>query len=454
MVRGWLLRAGPVVKSLQRQKALEEQSLWGEAARARGQLAGDLKGTAAIVARSKGRAKEGTGVGVVAHGRGVGGGDPREIGVVGDEYSEQAGKGESPPRGASLSGATCADDLDRVVAVLCLLGGQFEGLYPGARVLCRLPPEEGVSSDPLSGWKDSPAVEVTVLRLGLSGTEPRRIDVEPRGEDISSSGKSVVDDVSASGRGTVGSPQVRRQQQQQPVAVRAACPVFSASLVPRRPGCGSPQDFYEGLSDEVYAGGLAAAVVAREVIRAERLQQQQGQMELERERQSVSARLEHARLGSVSREHGRSSGISSLRGPPAPVFIPDTREPAELFLPTVDGGDSGGSASTSRRQQQQQQRRRRQRPASRRQELVSVGVSRKDRGSAPHVVTVPVDSVELLRTEVPQALLETLTSHVEDILPGLKAMLEAETAFKGEHSEAELAKVLYGSVFFSGGYGA
>lgn len=443
VVRGWLLRAGPVVKSLQRQKVLGEQNLWEEAARARKQsLADDPEGEPATAVRPCRQAKKGTGVNV-ADGRGVGDGGQREVGFGGDGGLGPVVKGVSSPRGASPLGAISADDLNRVVAVLCLLGGRFEGLHPGARVLCRLPPEESVS-DPLDGWEDTPAVEATVLRLGLSGAKlPRIDDVERRAKGMSSSGEPVVDSVSASGRSSRDESSQARQQQQQPpppLTLPGACPVFSASLVPRRPGCGSRQEVYAGLSDEAYAGSLAAAVVAREVIRddrarlLQRYQQQQQQLELERERdsQSVLARLEHARLGSVSREHGRSNGFSLLRREPrAPVM----REPPGLFLPSGDGG--GASASTSRqkhhRHQHHPHHQQRQRPKG--QELVSLGVSRKDHGSAPHAVTVPADSVALLRKKVPQALIKTLTSHVEEMLPGLKAMLEAETVFRGEQSK-------------------
>lgn len=62
-----------------------------------------------------------------------------------------------------------------------------------------------------------------------------------------------------------------------------------------------------------------------------------------------------------------------------------------------------------------------------------MGLSRDDPGVAPvpHAFTVPVDSVTLVHTGVPGALVRTLTSYVPEFLPGLKAMLEAETVFRG-----------------------
>ncbi|CAN0512376.1 unnamed protein product, partial [Ectocarpus sp. 12 AP-2014] len=67
------------------------------------------------------------------------------------------------------------------------------------------------------------------------------------------------------------------------------------------------------------------------------------------------------------------------------------------------------------------------------EELVTVGFSRDDRGVAPspRVFTVPVDSVTLVHKGVPGALVRTLTSYAQEFLPGLKAILEAETTFRG-----------------------
>lgn len=417
VVRRWLPRAGPVVKSLQRRKVLEEQHLWEEAARARSQQAGDPEGAAAAVAavRSNGHANEGTELDAADHG-GVEDGDvgQREVNV--DDPAGQTAEGGSPPlRGAAL-GAFSAGDLDCVVAVLCLLGGQFEDLYPGARVLCRLPLKENVTDSP-DGWEDSPTAEATVLRLGLAGANLPRVDVERRSKDISSSGDPLVDGVFACGGDRVENAQAR-QQHQQLAQVRAARPVFAASLVPRRHGRTRPEDFYEGLSDEAYASGLAAAVVAREFFRAdrERLQQQQQQLELEleREHQSVSARLERSRLRSVSCGHGRDGGFSSVRREP---HTPLVGESSELLPRADDGGNGGGDTATVA-------------PTSK--QLVVLGALRHSRGSAaPRTVTVPVDSVTLLRKEVPQALIKTLTPYVEEFLPGLEAVLEAETVFQG-----------------------
>lgn len=62
---------------------------------------------------------------------------------------------------------------------------------------------------------------------------------------------------------------------------------------------------------------------------------------------------------------------------------------------------------------------------------MTVGVSREDGRPATHAVTVPTDGLTLVRKGVPQALTRKLTSHVEEFLPGLEAMLEAETVFRG-----------------------
>lgn len=412
VIRRWLRRAGPVVDSLQRQKALEEQNLWVEAEVARKQrVAGGRQGMdATSAARENGHAKSGPlGELSVAELR-ARGKDQRDESVQ-DSIGQSLG-GASDLGGAPL-GAVAVDSLDCVVAVLCLLGGQVEGLHPGAKVLCRLPPEQR-PSNALSGWEDNPTVEATVLRLVPSGPKPPRGDVGRLNKDVgSSSDDPPVDDTPASRETRVESSEAPQQ-----VAVQAARPVFSSRLVLSPPGCNRPMGIYEGLS------GDAVATAASDFLRPDpdRLLQLQ---QLAQQRQDIALRVENARFGMVNRRHGHGGG---REGTGRECRTPIVREP-DNSLPSGGGGGGCVSAPSTPQQQRQQQ----QQPVSACKESVTVGVSREDRASTPHAVTVSIDRVTLVRKGVPQVLMKTLTPHVEEFLPGLKAMLGAETEFQGAY---------------------
>ncbi|CAM9323533.1 unnamed protein product, partial [Ectocarpus fasciculatus] len=369
-----LQRARPIMESLQRHKTLEETRLWAEAERARVQLGGDREGaTSAAVINERDEAEP------------------------------------TPPS---------ADGVDRLMAVLSLLGGQFEDLYPGARVLCRLPPGES-SSDFPGGWEDRPTVEATVLRLPFSGTKPPGGQSKPVGDprtDETTSADGGIGD--GAGRTGVENAEAERQMTSR---------VFSARLLPRPAGCARPLDVYEGLPDEGFARGAeASAAVARQVHERRRLERQQRLMQ---EHRALSLRMQGARFGRVSRPHGQ--GRTHVGGEQP---LPDIGQSTLLSrsgtgdetVAMADDPTGGGSASASSSP-------RRQRRISGCKQLVTVGFSRDDPGvaSVPHTFTVPVDSVTLLHKGVPGALVRTLTSYVPEFLPGLKAMLEAETVFRG-----------------------
>lgn len=406
IVRRWLRRAAPVVDSLQRQKVLEEQNLWVEAEVARKQqVAGGRQGTdATSAARENGQAKSGP---LVEHNVAevrAGGKDQRDESVE-DSIGQSFG-GASTLEGAPL-GAVSVDSLDCVVAVLCLLGGQVEGLYPGARVLCRLPPEQR-PSDVLSGWEDNPTVQATVLRLVPSSPKPPRGDVERHNKDVGSSfDDPPVDDTPNSGGTRIESPEMPQQ-----AAVQVARPVFSSRLVLSPPGCNSPMGIFEGLSgDEVVA----------DVLRADQDRLLQLQQQLAQQYQDIALRVQNARLGVVDRiRHG-----DGRAGTGRECRTPGVRE-SDNVLPS--GGGGGGCVCALSTPQQQQQ------PVSACKESVTVGVSREDHRSTPHTVTISIDRVTLVRKRVPQGLVKTLTPHVQEFLPGLTAMLGAETAFQGAYS--------------------
>lgn len=62
-------------------------------------------------------------------------------------------------------------------------------------------------------------------------------------------------------------------------------------------------------------------------------------------------------------------------------------------------------------------------------EWVTVGIAGEGSRSAPHVATVPIESVTPVRTGTPPALTKALMPHVEKFLPGLRALLEGDTEF-------------------------
>lgn len=364
-----LQRARPIVESLQLHKTLEETKLWAEAERARVQLGGDRE-------------------------------DATNAAVIG-------GSDETEPTPPS------ADGLDRLVAVLSLLGGQFEGLHPGARVLCRLPSGES-SSDVPGGWE-----EATVLRLPFSGTKPPGGSNKPVG-DLPADETTSADGGSGNGaeRSGVEIVEVERQMTNR---------VFSARLLPRPAGCTRPLDVYEGLADEGFSrGSEASTAVARQVHEQRRLERQQRLMQQHR---ALSLRMQGARFGRVSRPHGQ--GRINVGGEqPLPVMGQSTllsrSGRGDEAVVMTDDPTGGGSVSASASP-------RRQRRISGCEELVTVGVSRDDRGVAPvpHAFAVPVDSVTLVHKGVPGALVRTLTSYAQEFLPGLKALVEAETVYRG-----------------------
>ena len=549
VARGWLRRAGPVVGALLRQKALEERDLWQEARRTREQPAAGGEDHAAAAAAtataaavgSKERARRGSpNEADEADHHGVRGRDRRDDSSPGQPAG---GTPPSPFRGAPLGAAVAADDLDRVVSVLCLLGGRFEGLFPGARVRCRPPPEDDASGAAVAGWEDSPTVEATVLRLGFSEARP------PRDGDIERGGKGAGDvadlpTIQALGEGTAGeskeegqqdalrsftralrefvgeskaegqqdapgsltrglptiralresggeSKEERRQdaagslagglptihalresegeskeerqqdaagslaaslstiralregggesteERQEPVeqpaaaaaAARGARPVFSSRLVERPAGWA----ISEGLADGARSrGGAAAFSVVSDILRAdtERLRQENRQLEQEFRARETLAGQGHARIGnSPSRERGYGHETAGARR--------ETRTPAAMrsaeFLRSL----------VEEQQQQEQQRRRQRRQRRQRKQpsigagagTVTVGVSRESPRTAARAVTIAADGVTLVRKGLPRALTRKLAAHVEEFLPALEAMLEAETVFRGAYSD-------------------
>lgn len=405
---GWLCRAGSVVGSLQNEKWLEEHNLWAEAEQARKERPAASKGRKDVQRRlpvnrnlhpvEKRDADK----------------DPWEESVP---HISHPTADKTPPLGVEAAAALSVVDLDRVVAALCVLGGQVEDIYPGARVLCR--PRRGEDGfDALSGWEERPTVEATVLRLAFCGAKPAM-------EEASDSGDPPANDYPASAQGdsTTEVQYHDQRQHQHAVAMQAARPVFSSRLLPRPPGCARPLDIYQGLTHGAFPSRTATSAGADAVIGGhsghERSQLQELEQELRRRQQLL---MQNARLGSISSRDGSSGGrvdISRELSPPA------VRAPTGSVA-AMDGGHFGRSAAASTPQERQQQ----ERSGSEHNSLVTVGVAREGQ-EAPRVVTVRTDEATPVRRGVPRAFTKTLALRVKDFLPGLKAMLEADTAFRG-----------------------
>ncbi|CAM9151445.1 unnamed protein product, partial [Scytosiphon promiscuus] len=377
---GWLCRASSVVGSLHNEKWREEADLWAEAEKARKQRAAAAK-------------------------------EDNEV------------QGRPPVELLSV------EDLERVVAALCVLGGQVEDIFPGGRVLCRLPREE-YAHDALSGLEERPTVEATVLRLAFSG--PR-----PPGE-VSVSGDLPATDAPASARigGTAEGQHQIHPQQRHGVATQAMRPVFSSHLLPRPPGCARPLDIYHGLTDGAFLGRTVAAAAVAEsdaVVDRHPVHETGRLLELAQElRRRQQVLVQNARLGSVSSRHGHSGGRVDIG---RALSLPALRAPADSQWSDGRGRDVAGvedcssrggtTASTSLGRQQQEQ------AASGCTPLITAGVAGEGREDAPRAVPVRTDEATLVRRVIPRAFTKSLASHAKDLLPGLKAMLEAETAFRG-----------------------
>lgn len=410
---GWLCRAGSVVMSLQNEKRVEENGLWSQAEQARKQRAASA------------REKDGVRGTLRAHHPG----ERRDWDE--DDWgrsipgSTRTLAGETPSLRVSAAGALSVEDLDRVVAALCALGGQFEDIYPGARVLCRLPAGED-GFERLSGWEERPTVEATVLRPAFSGTNPPE-------EETSDSGNPRASDIPASAQVDSIAEAQHPNQHQHVEAMPATRPVFSSRLLPRPPGCTRPLDIYQGLTDGVFLSTTAASAGAEAVVARHSVHEVGRLQELEQELQRRQQRLtQNARFGSVSSRPGRSGGpidLSRELSPPAVRARADSLSSGGRRgdVAPMDGCSTGGDAAASTRLERQQPKP----PFIGCTPLVTVGVAREGRGNAPRAVTVRTDEATPVRTGVPRALTKMLASHAKVLLPGLTAMLEAETAFRG-----------------------
>ena len=330
-------------------------------------------------------------------------------------------KSSRTPRGGAVLGAVSMDNLDRLVAALCLLGGQFGGLHPGAKVLCRIPSKNTVSgadnrpgtqafgSQGRNGVKNTVA-EATVLRLRLSCTRPQ--------------GASLSETDNESGIGPTEAP-MRRGRVDGAVrrSVQEPRPVFSSRLrAMPSPGSVRPLDVYDGLAQEAYSGVVPPAAVARETVDDSQswLQQQQQQRQMRQQQRhnqqqhDMSVRTPTAGPGSMFGGQGRE-----LAGMRRRSSSPDVGE--AVGVPPIAPAYVRSPVSSAAGQQ----------VTTGRGEWVTVGMAPEDGRSSPRVVTVPIENVTPVRMRTPAALAKALMPHVQDFLPGLRALLEGDTKYGG-----------------------
>lgn len=363
-------------------------------------------------------------------------------------------------------------DLDRIVAVLCLIGGQFSSLHPGGNVLCHMPSEEnepvfvrGQSGSQERGrrWEKDFAEEVTVLRLGLSRGWRRRVlpcSIEgDRSTDSSvylQSSSAGLTDGNRRGRGDANERDMREA-----TVVQGERPVLATRLVPSPPGCVRPLDVYDGLANDgqpIDAREPLAVAMTRADVRDRSDQRQRGcQRRPEHEHQEqfqeqeqqiqdiqqedISARMLTARLGSVLPRQGRGwvhmqrelpSSLPPPLPPPAAAAITAAEREGAIVPPT--GGritvptDLAPSTSDERQPSAEEDRQ----LASTAEGWVTVASEgREGTGDGLRVATVPVHAVVPLCAPVPPAFTRILLSNVKELVPTLKAILEVDTAFRG-----------------------
>lgn len=408
LVRAWLSRAVPLVDSLNQQKSLEEQQLWEEAAMARKKKKSEreLNSTQKSVEKNTQQHNPG----LMGEHRVMTDGKPQ---VYGSDSRNSDGSKGFPCQSATMSPASMyqplqassADDLGRVVSVLCLLGGQFESLHPGAKVLCHMTPGFDIAcersglhtgaQETRGDWKNGAVEEATVLRLGPLRARNRGARSPPSTERVTRE-NTVEGAMRDLVRETIQEPR----------------PVFASRVVPPELRTVRPLDMYDSFSQD---GSLSAAAVAREIARDNQIRLQQ--------QQNISPYLATARLGAVFRGQGREwAGLRRLSSPDNGVSVDLPLNAARRAAATTDSPDGERIVTASSQRQES---------ASGCGEWVTVGSLREGHGGVHRAATVPTNSVTPISTGLPRALESALMPHVKEFMPGLKALLGADTAFQG-----------------------
>ena len=344
-----------------------------------------------------------------------------------DGIERNACNASTTPSGDGVLEMVSLEDIDRLVAALCVLGGQFGGVYPSAKVLCRMPSrKKALDADTRrrgqafesQGREDGPenaaVKEATVLRLRLSCTQPQVADV------------SEVDNE----YGVVGPTEVSMRQGGIDGAVRRSVqepqPVVSSRLIALpSPGSVRPPDVYDGLA-EAYSGVVPSTAVEREFIgvnqgrllRQQWQRQQQWRQQRQNQQQDTPVRVPTAGPGSTIRGQGREWVGMRWRS-----SSPDIGE--AVGVPSMTSAHVRLPASAAASQQ----------TSTGCGEWVTVGIVGEGSRSAPHVATVPIESVTPVRVRTPPALTKALMPHVEEFLPGFRALLEGDTKIRGADSD-------------------
>lgn len=443
VVCAWLLRSRPLVTTVQGRKALEEKLQWARAKKGRQdnemgnpQSCDDMRGGL----QTKGISAMGP---MVAFGvGGAGAVDNRACdGVSGNASREN--ERDTSISAQALEKSSPTEDFDRVVAVLCLLGGNFEGLHLGATVICKMPHAIPCSSFVSTaarrrqeGRIDAAAVEeqATVIGLALapapslyplntrvSAVAARRKRLEMRWECISGRFQQLL-----------------QRDRADPGAVVLDI-VVPLEDIPGAGGGGETLDAGDtpaGDTDstasepeQMTAG--AAAVHTDEAGEARGLYQ--AHRGLWDGLQILTHPMPHLRRRGRWHGPGRLSPDvlvdTTVTGegstPPAQrsleANIATAAVPTTATLPAIATNSCVSSPIASPQ-------------VDRCGELVTVATVGGGRGGSQcgaRASTLPVDRVRVVSARVPPALVRSLMAHAQEFVPQLSALLESDAEFNG-----------------------
>lgn len=442
VVCAWLLRARPLVATVQGRKALEEKLQWMRAKQSQddqmGNLGrcGDMPGGLQTQLASATGATTAFGVGGARAVDNRGGDD-----VSGNESRENAGDTSSSAQSPEESSTT--DDFDRVVAVLCLLGGNFDGLHLGATVVCKMPPGLSCSSfmstaarRQQEGRADAAIVEeqATVIGLALAPAsslhpwntrvsaiaarhkrpEMRRDSMSRRFPELYQRGRAHL------GAGVAGAvdplentPSTGGGGETSDAGDTPAGDTDSTGSEPEQMSAGATAVHRDEAGGERGLGQVlrdfwaGVEVVTRPMSHLRRRGGWHG-----------PGRLSPDVLADTT-ENGEGSTPSAERSAEADIAVATT--PATATLPSIFTNSRVSSFFASPQ-------------VDGCGELVTVGTVSGGRGGGECGVrasTLPVDRVRVVPPWVPPALVRSLMPHAQEFVPQLNALLEADAEYHG-----------------------
>lgn len=435
VVRAWLRRAGPLVDSLQGCKVLAERKRWMQATEAR-QGRPDTQD----VTVQCGKMEEGSKNCEIY--------SPQGIGACGGKADGNGGVKDTPGSRKETPDKLSVDDLDRVVAALCVLGGHFESVHPGAKVICKMPPARDGSTDAHSGRENrAPGAPVQAHSSaivhgsrwgGVGGTAEEAIVV---GMELAA---APPGDVTRSATASPGRdlPRMRRSTSARTLQEAVQIARAEVSGLVRRsigtPGGIQPVDVHDELAHDVpmasafegAAGALGpAAATGRETAEREMQQHLTDFLHTQQQSQDIAARMATARLGSYFRRPGGWDGPGRLspdvlvntmvgcdpQNPTAGTTADGSVTPATTVIPVADDGIPRAAA----------------RAHEECDEWVTVASARGGPGGGPRAARVSISTVAPIPAGVPAVLARALMPYAEDFVPQLKALLEIDTEERG-----------------------